>query len=309
MSDPTRGFSFAARPWSVVTWAAVVYGLVVLAPAIALCSNESNSGQEVMILWMMLGGGFCLPVGLCVGLVAAARERLITRRDRPGRFAWIGFGLGAVGVAHWLAIAPFPVVAVIHGFSTVGRASTYFASAAWGLLGWVGIALCLGVMAATAAGFKRRTLAESTVLLPEIPHLIPSSGLVALLAGPLMGVATALVADWGDSSASALPMIFVVGGIGALVGLGFAWSGAAAQTAAGRSGGRVVTWAQAFGAYFGAFLAVQWSVSFAFTLLPAWSGALGQRFTIQMFCVVILGVAAGLMGRGWARAADPATTG
>ncbi|MEZ4319639.1 MAG: hypothetical protein R3F61_19140 [Myxococcota bacterium] len=298
MSDPTHGSPFAARPWSVIAWSAVMYALVVCGPAASMWVSESDEGGEVMAAWAVLGGGFCLPVGLLAGLVAASRERLITRLDRPARFAWIGYGIGAMGLGHWLPMSPYPVVAIVLGFSSSGHwAEKYFESAAWGLLAWVSVALSIVVILATRAGFSKRTGAVSSVHLPEIPHLVPSSALAALLVGPLMFVSTLLVAQGGDGAGNAIPMIFVFGGLGSFAALGFAWSGAAGETEGALRGGPQVSWGLAFASYLAAFLGVQWSVAFAMTLLPAWGQALGQRFILQIACVAVLTVAAGVLGR------------
>ncbi|MCB9678745.1 MAG: hypothetical protein H6737_26820 [Alphaproteobacteria bacterium] len=302
MSDPTRGYSLAARPWAVVAWGAVVYTLVVLVPAISLWIEEADQGDDTMFAWALLTVGFCVPVGLVVGLVAASRERLITRRDRPGRFAWIGYGIGATGLGHWLVMLPYSLVAIVNGIGSTGStAERYFESAVYGLIAWLGVACFGGVCAATLAGFRRRTLAESRMSLPEIPHLIPSTALAGLLGSPLMLVCTMFVASGGDGHGYAIPMVFVVGGIGGMAGLGLAWSGAAAETEAARAGGPAASWATSFGTYFGAFLAVQWGTAFAVTLLPVWDSAIGQRFLLQMACVAILSVGAALVGRGLAR--------
>jgi len=302
MSDPTQTFPAAARPWAVIGWGTLVYGLVVSIPASSVWVRYADEGSEIMLAWGLLGVGFALPVGMAVGALAAGRERLITRLQLSGRMAWLGYGLGAIGLAHWAVMVPFSVVALFIGMGRSGaRAVSYFESASWGLVAWAAVAISIGVLFLTRRGFQLRGREETRVRLPEIPHVLPSAGLVGLLAGPLMGVATAWVAEAGDGRGEAISMIFFVGGIGLIAGLGLAWSGAAAETAASRGGGRPVTWFGAFGCYLGAFLGVQWGAAFLVTLLPAWDSAIGQRFILQVFCVVVLACSAALVGRGLLR--------
>lgn len=307
--DPTADVATWARPGSWVAGSAMVYGLTLLAPAIALVLDAHGS-PSALAGWAGIGAFVGWPLALVVSLVVIARERWVTARVYGGRALWSGYVLGSLLVAHWLPMLVWSPAAIAHGMATPNeqRAEAYFESAALGLAAWVLVAIGIGLIAWTRWAFRRRRLVVRPPMLGEQPQWLLGALLFGMLVAPASALVVVAVAEARGSMEVALGAVLTVFAVGALVAVGNGWSVAHADVARARLGALPVHFRESFLRAVGASLLVQGIAVFTMTFLPDWGAALGQQFLVQMVAIALTTVGVALLGGvglGWWLAAPP----
>lgn len=287
--DTPHKIPLIARPVLLVGVPAGLYGLLSIPLGLVMLSESHGKADgEAMVVWGLFSLVPCL-LGALAGVVASGRERLLANRSVHSAQLWIMTGALALLGVHWLPLLAWTPLALFRVI--LQRLSdSLFSATLWGLAPW---AVLVGVLFAGAAvwrAFQRPTVGAAGPGPVGIYRAL-AAVLVGISTTPVVLGAMVAVAAGGDGQGLATSAVLILGGLGAIAGVGLGWSTASARGLASPQVRGL--WTRTFWGTLGAFLILLAASALFATGWPMWEQALGQRFGVQMVftCVLALGVA------------------
>jgi len=281
-----------ARPTGVLALISCGYGALASLASLALFLEAARHPEQGLGLWIVLCV-FVVPlVGVGAGILAARAERAVTGLRHPRRPVWVLAALGAIGLAHWVALAAWvPVIVVTGLLGPSHRLDDAFEGALMVSPSWVFAGLSAAVLYGTLRVLRARSwegvTGERRSRLPRLPTAVVAAGVYGVCMGiPALVMSLLALEERALGIAVGGWMVAGVVGAGGLAAYAI-WLYRGLPHALGRQVDSL-RFAETFGALWG----VHWCIPFALALLPVWDdGSARFLFAVvtAMFWVVGVG--------------------